>query len=249
MKELLIIVLASVLWAMNGSAQETGTVKDSRDDKTYKTVKIGDQWWMAENLGYLTKVSPSSEPEFIFPQSSEEVSTEQFYYVYDYQGTNISKAKATDIYIAFGVLYNFEAAKTACMAGWHLPSDEEWKALEKYLGMNSSELGRYKSNRNNVRNSGYVGKKLKSISGWIDDGNGNNSSGFNALPGGTRLYYGEGFDRYGQDAIFWSSSINESRKAWSPFSPWYRMIYDISDGVWRGHTNRNGGYSIRCLED
>jgi uncharacterized protein (TIGR02145 family) len=250
MKKLVLIVLASLLWVVHGSAQETGTVKDSRDGRTYKTVKIGDQWWIAENLGYLPEVSPSSEPEFVFPPSSDTLSTEKFYYVYDYQGTNISKAKATDIYIACGVLYNFEAATTACMAGWHLPSDEEWKVLEKYLGMNSSESDEGgKPDSNNWRNSGDVGKKLKSISGWIDDGNGNNSSGFIALPGSERYYYGEGFGHYGQDAIFWSSTKYESSDAWPPFAPWYRMLGYVSDGVWRGHTNRNGGFSIRCLKD
>jgi len=249
-KELLIIVLISLLWVIPGcSAQETGTVKDSRDGKTYNTVKIGDQWWLAENLAYLPEVRPSSEPEFVFPQP-EEVSTDKYYYVYDYQGTNVSEAKATDMYIARGVLYNFEAAQTACMAGWHLPSDEEWKTLEKYLGMNSSESDEGgKENSNNFRNSGEVGKKLKSISGWAEDGNGNNSSGFNALPGGSRLYYGEGFGRGEKDAIFWSSTKNESPDTWKPFAAWFRMLVSEHDGVWRSNTNPNGGYSIRCVKD
>ncbi len=144
---LILIFATSAIIGQETDSLNTGTFIDIRDGQEYKSVNIGSQIWMAENLRYLPEVSPSSEPEFVFPPSSDTLSTEKFYYVYDYQGTNISKAKATDIYIACGVLYNFEAAKTACMCGWHLPSDEEWKTLEKYLGMNSSESDEGGGNR------------------------------------------------------------------------------------------------------
>jgi len=52
------------------------------------------------------------------------------YYVYGYEGTNISEAKATANFINFGVLYNWPAAISSCPDGWHLPSDQEFKILE-----------------------------------------------------------------------------------------------------------------------
>ncbi|MEA3496193.1 MAG: FISUMP domain-containing protein [Bacteroidota bacterium] len=81
------------------------TFKDSRDNELYKTVEIGNQTWMAENLRYIT-------------------SDNSWYYDND-----ASKANA------HGRLYTLSAAKSACPEGWHLPSDEEWKELEMELGM------------------------------------------------------------------------------------------------------------------
>jgi hypothetical protein len=71
---------------------------------------------MAENLAYLPAVSPSSDGSESSP----------FYYVYNYEGSSINDAKSRGNYTAYGVLYNWEAAKTACPTGWHLPTDEEW---------------------------------------------------------------------------------------------------------------------------
>ncbi len=101
----IILFLSLALCYISVFSQETGTFTDARDGKSYKTVKIGTQWWMAENLAYK-------------PSSSN-------YWVYDNNSSNISK---------YGYLYDWETAKNVCPAGWHLPSDAEWTTLTNYLG-------------------------------------------------------------------------------------------------------------------
>ncbi|MFC2121305.1 FISUMP domain-containing protein [Bacteroidota bacterium] len=202
------------------------TFVDDRDGHVYKKIDFGTQTWMAENLAYLPSVSPSYVGS----------DTDPYYYVYDYQMNSISAAKATDNYKDYGVLYNWEAARTACPGGWHLPSDEEWKILEKYLGMSSSDADDIQD-----RYSGNVGRKLKSTSGWYNDGNGNNSSGFNALPGGNRQNE-RNFVASSFFANFWSSSEIYDK-------PWRRYLDSTSDGINRYFDYPSNGYSVRCLKD
>jgi uncharacterized protein (TIGR02145 family) len=167
---------------------------------SYSTVQIGDQCWFSENCRYLPVVSPSSE-------GSE---TEPYYYVYDYQGTDLVEAQATANYETYGVLYNWPAAITEglCPSGWHIPSDDEWQALEIALGMSEAEatsLG--------FRGS-PVGDFMKSTSGWNDyngsSGNGSNSSGFNVLPAGNTDVSGNTVNMY-QDGSFWSSTLQNEQ--------------------------------------
>jgi len=211
-----------------------GTLTDPRDENEYKTITIGDQVWMAENLAYLPAVSPSAI-------GSE---TDPHYYVYDYQGSDVGAAKAEANYSTYGALYNFSASLNACPDGWHLPSDEEWKTLEKYLGMSSSDADGQSAGASGglgYRESGVVGKKMKSTSGWNDNGNGDNSSGMNILPGDSRSYSGN-FNDLGSFAHFRTSTEQSLTETW------FRGFYAGSDGVWRGYSNRAGGHSIRCLK-
>jgi uncharacterized protein (TIGR02145 family) len=204
-----------------------GGYTDTRDGTVYPWVRIGTQSWMLQNLSYLPSVSPSASGSDVIP----------YYYVYGYQGTSVSDAKATSNFNTYGVLYNWEAAKTACPSGWHLPTDEEWKTLEKYLGMSVTE-----SNTSGWRNSGSVGTKMKSTTLWPVSGRGDNSSGFTALPGGNRGTSG-GFYNIGTYSVFWSATSTDLTNAW------YRGYYSSDDGSGRDIWYRYGGFSVRCLRN
>jgi uncharacterized protein (TIGR02145 family) len=156
----------------------------------YSTVQIGDQCWFSENCRYLPEVSPSSA-------GSE---TSPYYYVYGYEGIDVTAAQATSNYETYGVLYNWLAVMTAgiCPSGWHIPTDLEWQTMEISLGMSVSEAA---SEFWRGTDEGY---QMKSSSGWNSGGNGSNSSGFTGLPGGDR--YSSGFRYNGNYGFWWSAS-------------------------------------------
>jgi uncharacterized protein (TIGR02145 family) len=192
---------------------DSGTFKDSRDKYEYKWVRIGTQIWMAENLAYLPAISSSSN-------GSE---TSPLYYVYDYEGNNISAAKSIPNYSTYGALYNWPAAVIACPLGWHLPTEAEWNILEAFLGT-------------------LPGQKMKSTSGWYRAGNGINISGLNVFPGGGRNYDG-GFSSIGSHAYFWTGSGGEALTAWG------RFLTYAGDNVGVFHDARRGGFSVRCVKN
>ncbi len=168
-------------------AEPFGTFKDSRDGRTYKTIGIGTQTWMAENLAWLPSVSPSKT-------GSEE---EKYYYEYGYEGIIVIDALATTNYAAYGVLYNWPVALKACPSGWHLPTDAEWTKLTNFIGT-------------------PAGGKMKEIGirHWTSPNTGaTNSSGFSTFPGGNRDGNGD-FEYLGLNADFWSASENDASKAW-----------------------------------
>ena len=96
-----------------------------------------------------------------------------------------------------GLLYTWEAAKKACPSGWHLATDSEWSLLVAEFG-----------------GTDKAGEALKSVSGWAEDGNGTNSSGFNALPAGIRR--NNLYEVMGVMGFWWTSTLTgEGGKAWS----------------------------------
>lgn len=98
------MTLAILFFAMHSVAQKKETFTDPRDGKTYKTVKIGTQTWMAENLAF---------------------KTDSGCFAHSYDTNNVA---------TYGYLYEWETAKNVCPAGWHLPGNEEWATLVEYLG-------------------------------------------------------------------------------------------------------------------
>ncbi len=212
-------------------AKPIGGITDSRDGHLYKTVQIGNQVWMAENLAYMPKVSLAK--------------TQGGIWVYNYDGNSTEAAKALEPFQVYGCLYDWNTAvanthgngKDICPKGWHLPTDQEWKELERSLGMDPSD-----SDSVATRISGKVGKQLKNDSGWDDAGGGDNSSGFSALPAGCRNTAGY-FINLGRAAAFWTSTEVDAAMAWN------RIILFNSTGVDRMVWSKLNGRSIRCIKD
>jgi uncharacterized protein (TIGR02145 family) len=100
---LMVMMFLIVTGCVNDPKPEFGEMTDSRDGQTYKTVKLGDQTWLAHNLNY---------------------ETDDGSWCYDDDPANCE---------TFGRLYTWDAAMTACPDGWHLASDGEWSTLIKYL--------------------------------------------------------------------------------------------------------------------
>ena len=132
----------------------------------------------------------------------------------------------------FGLLYTWEAAKKACPNGWHLATDSEWSTLV-------SEFGGLDK----------AGEALKSKKGWKDDGNGTNSSGFNALPGGNRKPHGN-YRVLGYFGFWWSSTpTDEEGKAWFWDISYGGHDMSIKSKVWRFDADILAGLSVRCVRD
>jgi uncharacterized protein (TIGR02145 family) len=155
--------------------------------QTYKTVKIGEQVWMAENLNYEAEGSKC----------------------YDNSESNCKK---------YGRLYNWNTAMKACPLGWHLPSKAEWEAL------------------------GDNAKNLKSKSGWNSNGNGQDTYGFAALPGGNGNSSGN-FYNVGNYGYWWSS-----REYGSSFAYYSSMRYYYEDALW-DYNLKTYLCSVRCAQD
>jgi uncharacterized protein (TIGR02145 family) len=126
----------------------------------------------------------------------------------------------------YGRLYNWSTAKTACPTGWHLPSDGEWTTLT-----------------DNVGGSETAGTKLKSTSGWNEDGNGTNESAFSALPGGSGGSDGSFFDNAGGLGHWWSATEHDA------FGAWYRVMGYGHGVVFRVHDDKTNLISVRCVQD
>jgi len=194
------------------------------DNRNYKVVVIDKMIWMAENLACLPAVSPSSEGSL----------TDPVYYVNGYNGKSVDEARATAVYKNYGALYNWPAAKTACPAGWHLPSDAEWKKLELVLGMTQAQ-----ADTTGGRGTDQ-GTKMKTTNGWYNDGNGTNAVGFSGLPGGNRAINGY-FYYLGQRGYWWSSTDFLTAFAW------YRHLAFDGNGVTRTTTSKEYGFAVRCV--
>ncbi|WP_290728904.1 fibrobacter succinogenes major paralogous domain-containing protein [Fibrobacter sp. UBA3629] len=164
---------------------EYGELVDGRDGQAYKTVKIGDQWWMAENLNY------EVDSSFCYNDSAEYC--EKFGRLYRWAAT-VGKSESE---CGYGYTCSLPSGdlQGVCPSGWHLPSRAEWETLINAVGGKST-----------------AGIKLKSSSGWNSSGNGTDAFGFTALPAGDRNVRGE-FSLEGRDAFFWSSTENDSSYA------------------------------------
>jgi uncharacterized protein (TIGR02145 family) len=196
----------------------------------YDSIKIGNQEWMTRNLD-VDRFSngdliPHVESDDEWKEAGEKGQPAWCYY--DNDSENGKK---------YGKLYNWYAVndlRGLAPEGWHVPTDEEWTNLVEYLGGN-----------------GIAGHKMKSVEGWEDwedeDGelqnwNGDNSSGFNALPGGFRFFDGS-FYKVRFNAFFWSATEYVS------YNAWLRNLFFNNGNVSRYISFKRNGFSVRCLRD
>ena len=201
-----------------------------QDGNVYKIVKIGSQWWMAENLKVTHYRNGDAIPNVTDNTEWANLSTGACC-AYNNDNGNVA---------TYGLLYNWYAvvdSRNLAPSGWHVPTDEEWKELEMYLGMRQSEAD----------DSGWrgtdEGSKLKSISGWNNNGNGTNESGFSALPGGFRYDDSGTFNGVGVYGYWWSSTGSGSTTAWD------RNLYYYRSDVSRYAYIRRYGFSVRLVRD
>ena len=208
------------------SSKDTGIVIDI-DGHTYQTVEIGDQWWMAENLKVTHYRNGDPIPK-VTDNTEWSTLTIGAYCNYDNDDNNAN---------TYGSLYNWYAVNDShniAPMGWHVPTDEEWKKLELFLGMSQSEV-------NNMCYRGTdEGNKLKSISGWDNNGNGTDDFGFSALPVGFR---GDDYSPLGVYTFLWSITEFDSNFVWSR-----ALIHDYS-GIYRYMYHKGCGFSVRCVRD
>ena len=209
-------------------AGKYGEILDERDGQVYKTIQIGTQTWMAENLNY--------DPG----QGGSGSSAYDWSWCYDDDPSNCDK---------YGRLYTWGAAMDSattgcgygrtctathpvqgiCPSGWHLPTKVEWQTL--------------------IGGSSTAGKVLKSQTGWDDNGNGTDVYGFSALPAGYRINddgnfsYGDG----GLKAFFWSAT--EYSTEYSSNNAYYRYLTCRNGHAYLEIYSKLYARSVRCLKD
>jgi uncharacterized protein (TIGR02145 family) len=184
-----------------------------------QTVTIGTQIWTTKNLDVATFRNGDPIPEAKTDEEWLSVGwNKQPAWCY-YENNTANGTK-------YGKLYNWYAVvdfRGLAPAGWHVPTDEEWTVLSTFLGGEEA-----------------AGKKMISTSGWLDNGNGTNSSGFSALPGGYRNYVDD-FGSVGDYGSWWSASRNEDSYVW------VRAL--VGTGLSRYDEHDYMGLSVRCVKD
>jgi len=196
----------------------------------YESVTIRNQEWMTRNLDVARfrngDLIPHIESNEKWKKAGENGQPAWCYY-----NNYLETGKK------YGKLYNWYAVndpRGLAPEGWHVPTFEEWNILVEFLGED------------------IAGHRLKSVDGWyskdylyeilkIENANGDNSSGFNALPGGFRFYYG--FDYIGNSALFWSATESDHNYVFT------RAMEDYSGPVLSDENDKSLGASVRCIKD
>ncbi|MDR2694338.1 MAG: fibrobacter succinogenes major paralogous domain-containing protein [Chitinispirillales bacterium] len=184
---LLAVALLAVVWSawLAGCGNKDKSFTDERDGQRYRTVKIVEQTWMAENLNY----TPSNGNSWCYENSADSCNK-------------------------YGRLYDWSTARVVCPSGWHLPSSEEWDNLslavggkmDCYKGDNIGFCYWDGAGKKLKAKGGWNAHQGKS-------GNSTNAYGFSALPGGSRHSTGR-FDDAGSSGIWWTATEYHSDYAY-----------------------------------
>ena len=220
------------------SALANAQIVTDIDGNVYKTVTIGAQVWMAENLKS-TRYNDGTAISLVTEGKVWAIPSTPAYCWYNNDEATNKKA--------YGALYNWYAVdsasnggKNVCPVGWHLPPDSLWTILTDYLVSNGYGYG------GSVIN---IAKSMAYIAGWSEaPGEGeigyeqakNNTSGFAALPSGYRDFDGT-FDAAGSFTGWWAGT------EYGPGDAWSRVMIYSGSNISRQENSKEIGYSVRCV--
>jgi len=206
------------------------------DGNVYHTVTIGTQVWMVENLK-TTKYNDGTSIPFVSDGTAWSNLTSPGYCFYNNDAVNKNK---------YGALYNWYTVNTGKLApiGWHIPNDTEWPILENYLIANGY-------NYDGTTTGNKIAKSLAATTDWYSSSNigsigndltKNNTTSFEALPGGGR--HGTGiFNDVGDAGCWWSSTEDGTIHAW------FRYLNYNSSSLGEFDRAQSYGFSVRCIRD
>jgi uncharacterized protein (TIGR02145 family) len=198
-----------------------GSMTD-QEGNVYKTIVIGTQEWMAENLN--TSIYRNGDAiTNITNQAQWQALNSEAWAAYN---------NSFELECPFGKLYNWYAvsdSRNLCPSGWHIPSENDWTVLVNFLG-----------------GSLIAGAKLKASGNdfWHSPSDGSNESGFSAVPGALRNYYfGGAFNDLTYSCYIWSSTSYSSDDAGR------LNLYYNNSGADFSPNNKRNGFSVRCIRD
>lgn len=201
-----------------------GYLRDDRDGRVYRTVAIGSQVWMAENLAYR---SPGADSGWAYDASAD--SALKYGRLYTWV-----QAMGLDSFYYGRMAWLTEPRQGICPVGWHVPSDTEWTTLRETVEADARVA------------SDSGGTALKSLGGWADGwypGSGTDLFGFRALPGG-QYVQDYGFGYAGEFGIWWTAKEKEAL-----YSKDCGLDYRMAGLHCSGMEEKTTGYSVRCLAD
>lgn len=208
------------------------------DNNIYRTVKIGTQVWMTENLRTTKYRNGETIPKVTANATWDGLTTGAWS---NYNNQDVNG-------IPFGHLYNWFAiadSRNIAPEGWHVATDAEWTTLENYL-IN------YGGNWDETTTGDKIAKSIASVNLWESSSTAgimgneptlNDLTGFSAFPGGYRLFGGN-FMGKGSNCKWWTSTENNTTLAWDRY-----LGIDAGGGLGRGTTNKNAGQYVRCVKD
>ena len=217
MKTKLLYTALLIIYSSSLFSQSNNVITDKRDNKNYTTVTIGNQTWMSENLNFVTNTGS---------------------WCYNDSITNCNK---------YGRLYNWEAAKQACPADWHLPNESEWTILVNNLGGEEVAGGKLKSTTAWKTQESVSNKKCENPNHLNGESSHDtivtNSSNFTALPAGG-LYTNGIFDYSGIYSLMWLNSEYNTSQAWYSYLDNYNVME-----AHKYYSVKSNGFSVRCIKD
>ena len=221
-------------------AQKEPAVYETSTGKWYgKTVQLGEQLWMAENLKVTHYKDGTPIPCYTFDDAAWTADTGGACSAYIPNSNTEHGFDEIGWELQYGLLYNWHAVNNAAglaPEGWHVPTDTEWTTLEGYIlsGLSIIDDGSALADRKDLWNPADT---------TLIDSSDFGATGFNGLPAGYRNGVNGSYVNTSISSMLWSSSESISTDAW------YRVLAYGNSAVYRNDTDKEFGFSVRCIKD